>query len=95
MGAKVPAERINQLMTGVTYHVYRVPDTTTTVAVAYSEDGFRLSVGASDCVDPANYDFELGKKYACERAEYDARNKLWELEGYHLFQSLKESSSNE
>ena len=81
-------------MAGVTYHVYRVPDTTTTVAVAYSEDGFRLAVGASDCVDPANYDFELGKKYACERAEHDARNKLWELEGYHLFKSLQESANN-
>ena len=85
---KVTKEQIDAIMAGVTYHVYRVPDTTTTIAVAFDKDGFSLGVGMSACVDPANYDFELGKKYACERAEYDARNKLWELEGYRLAKSL-------
>ena len=89
MGAKVPAERINQLMAGVTYHVYRVPDTTTTIAVAFDKDGFSLGVGMSACVDPANFNEELGNQYACEDAEKKATAKLWELEGYRLAKSLK------
>ena len=35
---------------------------------------------SSACVDPNNYDFELGKKICLEKIE----NKLWELEGYRL-----------
>lgn len=36
--------------------------------------------GESACVDPANYDKELGEKYALEQAV----EKLWPLEGYLL-----------
>ena len=90
MAPRVPKERIDELMAGITYHVYRVPDTTTTVAVAFTDDGFSLGVGTSACVSVENYDFELGKKYACEKAEQESREKLWELEGYHLRQSLKD-----
>lgn len=36
--------------------------------------------GESACVDPANYNKELGEKYALENAV----EKLWELEGYLL-----------
>lgn len=90
MAPRVPKERIDELMAGVTYHVYRVPDTTTTVAVAFTADGFSLAVGLSACVCVENYDFELGKKFACEEAEHKAREKLWELEGYHLRESLKD-----
>ena len=36
--------------------------------------------GESACVDPANYDKELGEKYALEQAI----EKLWPLEGYLL-----------
>jgi len=40
----------------------------------------------SGCVDPANYNEELGEKYATERI----LSKLWELEGYKLQSELKE-----
>ena len=76
-------------MSGVTYHVYRVPDTTTTIAVAFDKDGFSLGIGMSACVDPANFNAELGEKYAREDAAKKSESKLWELEGYRLAKSLK------
>jgi len=41
--------------------------------------GFQVT-GESACVDPANFDKELGRKYAREQAV----EKLWPLEGYLL-----------
>ena len=40
--------------------------------------------GESACVDPTNYDKELGEKYALEQAV----EKLWPLEGYLLANDL-------
>ena len=42
-------------------------------------NGFSV-LGRSACVDPANFDPELGRKYAYE----DALSQLWRLEGYRL-----------
>ncbi len=86
---KVTKEHIDAIMADVTYHVYRVPYTTTTIAVAFDKDGFSLGVGMSACVDPANFNTADGEKYACEDATAKAREKLWELEGYLLAKSAK------
>ena len=86
---KVTKEQIDAIMVDVTYHVYRVPDTTTTIAVAFDKDGFSLGVGMSACVDPTNFNAADGEKYACEDAEKKSITKLWELEGYRLAKSLK------
>lgn len=51
----------------------------TTVVMLRLKNGFEV-VGTSGCVDPANYDHEIGKKYARKRAI----DKVWELEGYAL-----------
>lgn len=62
----------------------RVGDTTVTGCWAFLPNGFKIAYGESACVDPNNFDFELGKKYAQERCVLAATNKLWELEGYLL-----------
>lgn len=41
--------------------------------------GFTI-LGRAACVDPANFDWEIGRKIARE----DAESKLWQLEGYRL-----------
>lgn len=41
------------------------------------ESGFTVT-GRGACVDPANFDIEIGRKVARE----DAANQLWKLEGY-------------
>jgi len=80
---RITNDQITKLMESVNYHTYVVPGTTTTVAVAML-DGFTLCQEITACVDPANFDADLGRKYAIEKAAGVARNKLWELEGYKL-----------
>lgn len=51
----------------------------TTVIWIKLKNGFEV-VGTSACVDPKNYNHEIGKKYARDRAI----SKIWELEAYKL-----------
>ena len=80
---RVTPKQIDSMMAKVTYHTYVVPGTTTTVAVAM-RDGFTLCQEIQACVDPANFNEALGKKYAIEKATEVARDRLWGLEGYKL-----------
>lgn len=88
---KVTPQQIDALMEQVVYHTYAIPETTSTVAVAFL-NGFSLGIGHSACVSPENFDAELGKQYACEDAEKATRKKLWELEGYYLHRKLAEAA---
>jgi len=81
---KVPFDHIQKLKESLEYKFERVGDTTVTGCWAFLPNGFQIAYGESACVDFDNFDFELGKKYAKERAEHSAENKLWELEGYLL-----------
>ncbi|WP_347989500.1 Gp49 family protein [Methylomonas sp. AM2-LC] len=58
---------------------YTFPGTTTTVALLTLKNGFTVT-GESACASPENFDQELGNKIAFE----NARNKVWQLEGYRL-----------
>jgi len=80
---RVTLDSIKALMAKVEYKVHVVEGTTTTHAVALL-DGFSLAIGMSSCVDPANFNEELGRKYSIIDAEEKAQKKLWELEGYRL-----------
>lgn len=51
----------------------------TTVVVLTLKNGFEV-VGVSGCVDPVNYNHEIGTSIARTRAI----DKVWELEGYLL-----------
>jgi len=56
-----------------------------TVCVLTLENGFTVT-GNSDCVSPANYNKEIGDRIARD----NAKEKIWELEGYLLKQKLFE-----
>ncbi|AHJ86714.1 hypothetical protein K7H05_00970 [Bacillus sp. ZZQ-131] len=56
-----------------------------TVVTAKLSNGFVI-VESSACVDPANYDENLGAQICLERIT----NKIWELEGYKLQSKLSE-----
>jgi hypothetical protein len=47
------------------------------------KNGFTI-LGRSACVDPANFDIEIGRHYARK----DAEKQLWQLEGYLLQNAL-------
>jgi hypothetical protein len=51
----------------------------TTIVTAQLENGFVI-VESSSCVDPANYDADIGYGICIKRIE----DKVWELEGYRL-----------
>ena len=51
----------------------------TVIAVLTLKKGFEI-IGTSACVDPNNFNFEIGKKYAREKAI----DQIWMLEGYLL-----------
>lgn len=66
---------------GEQYYVF--PGTTTTVCCLTLRNGFD-TIGTSAAASPKNFDEEIGRKIA--RA--NARNKIWELEGYRLKEQL-------
>nr|UVM84314.1 MAG: hypothetical protein [Bacteriophage sp.] len=61
-----------------------------TICIIILENGFKVD-GVSACVDPANYNEDIGRSCAYE----DAFNKIWELEGYMLRQSLHEKAESQ
>lgn len=84
---KVTPERIQHLLDTSTAHYNRLHGTTTVCQIVL-QNGFTAAIGVSACVDAANFDAVLGRKYALEDALAKAREKLWELEGYLLAQKL-------
>ncbi|MEJ5142781.1 Gp49 family protein [Gluconobacter albidus] len=66
------------------YHVF--PGTTLTVCVLHLENGFTVT-GESACASPENFDKEIGRKIA----RGNAREKIWQLEGYVLRERLHAS----
>lgn len=62
---------------------YQFPGTTVTVCCLTLKNGFNV-VGHSAAASPENFNREIGKQVAFT----DARNKIWELEGYLLRERL-------
>lgn len=86
---RVTPDEIEALMRRVVYAAHFRPlNTTSTHVHAYLDGRFYLASGHSACVSPENFNEEIGYEAARQNAEREARNKLWELEGYALFRSL-------
>ena len=73
---KVTKEGIEQRITGTTYH--RLGETVTVCNITL-DNGYSVR-GESACVDPRNFNEEIGNSLAYKQA-FD---KLWALEGYLL-----------
>lgn len=81
---RLTPDHIDNTIVAGQYHVF--PGTTVTVCCLTLKNGFTV-IGESACADSANFDEELGRKIAHD----NARNKIWQLEGYRLRQRLHES----
>lgn len=57
----------------------------TTVCLLTLRNGFEI-IGTSSCVDPDNYDHDIGRGLAKQKA----MDEVWYLEGYRLQQSIYE-----
>ena len=82
---RLTPDDIDAAIANAQYHVF--PDSCLTVCCLTLTNGFTVT-GESACVDPANFNEELGRKIAWD----NARNKIWPLEGYLLKQRLYEQS---
>lgn len=74
---KVTKDGIEKRIKSVNYLI--LPDSTVTVCNILLENGYSVR-GESACVDPRNFDMEIGRQLAYR----DAFSKLWPLEGYLL-----------
>jgi hypothetical protein len=81
MRTTVTKEYIETRIRDVDYH--RIPDTTITVCLITMVNGY-IVTGESACVNPANFDSAVGRRFAYE----NAMEKLWPLEGYLLAEEL-------
>ena len=74
---RLSPELIDSVITGEQYYIF--PESTTTVCRLILLNGYSV-VGTSAAVSLDNFDEAIGRKIA--RA--NARDKIWELEGYLL-----------
>ena len=81
---KVTLEGIKAKIKGETYLV--LPDGRTTLCQLTLENGYTVN-GHSACVDPTEFDLNLGRKIAFE----DAVRQIWPLEGYLLAEKMHQS----
>ncbi len=77
----VTRTQIDNRIDTVTYT--RLAGTTLTICAIKMVNGF-IVTGESACVDPEDFDWEIGQKFAYEKA-YD---KIWALEGYLASESI-------
>ena len=75
---RVTVDQIDKIVAATNFKTETVYGKTT-IVTAKLPNGFVI-VESSACVDPANYDEELGAAICRERII----NKIWELEGYKL-----------
>ena len=73
---RVTPQRIDEVIVGEDYHVFNGRHTVCCLTLA---NGFTV-IGESSCISPENFNAELGRKIARD----NAKQKIWELEGYML-----------
>lgn len=80
---RVTPDMVEDTIVAAEYLYPTIGDGTLTICVLLLSNGFTVT-GESACVDPANFDADLGRRIARE----DAKNTIWALEGYLLKSKL-------
>lgn len=78
-GEKVTDADLDNAIVATQFEYPTLPPGTLTLCIITLRNGFNV-VGESACVDPTNYNKEIGDTIAYN----NARNKIWLLEGYAL-----------
>ena len=76
---------IDEVIVDEKYHVFE--GTCLTVCCLVLRNGFTV-VGESACASPENFNAEIGRNIARD----NARQKIWQLEGYLLRSKLQEAT---
>lgn len=89
---RITPVEINVLHSTVVYVDSQPEGCTSTFCHAYlpgtNGKKFYLATGHSACVSPENFNAQIGLDIARSKAAVAAKDKLWELEGYSLFNNL-------
>lgn len=85
---RITPQRIDSLVESLTFDIHHIPGTTTILASAFLPSGFHVATGSAAAVSASNFRYEIGVEAATSKAIALAREKLWELEGYMLKQTL-------
>ena len=78
---RVTPDHIESVIVSEQYHVFA--GTTFTACLLELKNGYTV-LGESACASPENYNAEIGRKIARD----NAKNKIWQLEGYLLKEAL-------
>ena len=87
MQNKVTQEQINKIITESKVVTMKI-DSKTTLVHLTTKEGFVI-IETSSCVDPDNFDMEIGKQLALKKIT----DKLWAFEGYYLQKQLYQNSN--
>lgn len=87
--AKVSKDTVQARMQLITYQLWRVPGTTVTIAAAVEPNNNVLATGLSGCIDPNEFDAEMGCQIAISNASKAAEDAIWKEEGAFLRRELE------
>lgn len=85
---RIKPSNIDDKIKKVKYHVFS--GTCTTVCCIILDNGYTV-IGESACASPENFDEEIGKVRAFQKA----KSKIWELAGYHFLEDKYNKSLGE
>lgn len=85
---RVTPDDLDAKISRVLYHVF--PGTTLTVCCLVLSNGFAVT-GESAAASPENFSAEIGQKIAYA----EARDKIWQLEGYLLRERLHQAEAGQ
>lgn len=78
---RVTPQHLESVIVSEQYHVFQ--GSTFTACLLQLKNGYTV-LGESACASPENFNADLGRKIARE----NAKNKIWQLEGYLLKERL-------
>lgn len=90
-GPRVKKEDVDILYSKLKFLFNKISETR--IVCTAHLDGFAIADGFSSCINPENFDEQIGCKIAQKNCCLAAYDKLWELEGYRLSRSLNEKAS--
>lgn len=85
---RISLDHVREMLSRVQYRFEQPQGTTLTLCHAFLDDSFYLGSGTSACVSPENFNADVGETGAQKNALRIATDKLYELEGYRLWQEL-------
>lgn len=90
---KISQLQVTQKLARMKVQYHRFPDTHAVVAVMHDDNGFIYGTGVGSCIDPSEFDEEIGRQVAYRNASKQATDKVWEEEGIILRHEMMQAEA--